>query len=304
MTAPFSTGTEEPVESYRPLLFSIAYRLLGSATEAEDVVQETYLRYAAAGRDGETKEAIRTPRAWLSTVAAHIALDQLRSARVRREQYVGPWLPEPVLTDGAVQGVEERESMSTAFLLLLERLSPEERAVFVLHEAFDYSHAEIGGLLKKSEAASRQLLRRAKTHVAEARPRARAALPRERQSVLLEGLVTAAQRGDVQHLASLLAADATLFSDGGGKVTAALRPIFGRDAVARFIVGVLAKSPPDATFEVVEVNGQLGLLARVQGLPSYVAAFDAASDDEVSALYLVANPDKLAYVRRQLQDRP
>jgi RNA polymerase sigma-70 factor (ECF subfamily) len=286
----------EAFETQRPHLFGIAYRMLGSAMEAEDMVQETYLRYQAT-----PAETIRSERAFLSTVVTRLCLDQLKSARAQRERYLGPWLPEPVptvhLADAPLPAdrVGERESISMAFLVLLESLTPVERAVFLLHEVFDYSFAEVGEIVERPEATCRQLFRRAKQHLAERRPRF-APSSAEHQR-LTESFLRACGRGDIEELTDLLAEDVSIWSDGGGKVRAAQRPIHGRDAVARFVLGILRKAPADLRVELREVNGELAIVSRVGGRP--FAALSLETDgQQIRGLRLVVNPDKLDGLER------
>jgi RNA polymerase sigma-70 factor (ECF subfamily) len=285
----------ETFEAYRPLLFGIAYRMLGSAMEAEDVVQDAYLRYQAT-----PPETIRSEKAFLSTVVTRLCLDQLKSARSRRESYVGPWLPEPLLTDalGGAPAPADRvtrgESISMAFLVLLESLTPLERAVFLLHEVFEYGYDEVAAIVGRSEAACRQLYRRARQHVLERRPRFPAA-PSEQQR-LTESFLRACERGDLNELMELLAEDVTMWSDGGGKVRAAPRPIHGRDAVARFILGILRKAPPGMRVQPAEVNASVGILSYLDDQP--FGALTLESDGRrIHGLRIVVNPDKLTRLR-------
>lgn len=295
---------DELVATYRPLLFAIAYRMLGSATDAEDIAQETFARYAAStSRNGD--DAVRSPKALLTTIATRLCLDELKSARAHRERYVGQWLPEPLLTEDAalspLETVERRESISLGFLALLERLSPAERAVFVLREAFDYGYDEIAPAIGKSAQACRQLHHRASRHVAEARPRFQSAP--ETQRLLVEQFVAAANGGDVHSLADLLASDAVLITDGGGKAAAALNPIHGPDRITRFIIGIGTKAPTDTRLAIVEINAEAGLVALVGGRPAYVITFDVVGD-RIQAMNAVVNPEKLAYFARQLSQHP
>jgi RNA polymerase sigma-70 factor (ECF subfamily) len=287
----------EDFQSYRPLLFSIAYRMTGSASEAEDIVQDSYLRYHAAN-PGE----IRSLKSYLSTIVTRLALDHLKSARVQREQYIGPWLPEPILTGdsalAALQNVEQRESIATAFLLLLETLSPHERAVFLLREVFEYEHAEIAEMLGLSAANCRQLFHRAQTRLAERRQRFEPA--REVQQRLLARFLQACQQGDIAALTETLAEDVVAWSDGGGKVSAARQPVLGRENVVRFVIGLLRKAPADVRVEVAEVNGMPAVLLFTGARLWYVASFDIANE-RIHALHAVLNPDKLEYIRRQIQ---
>ena len=288
----------EAFEALRPYLFAIAYRMLGSASEAEDVVQDSYLRFTRAA-----PEAIRSPKAYLAAVVTRLCLDRLKSARVVREAYVGPWLPEPAPTADLAptpeEAAERREEVSLAFLVLLERLTPEERAVYVLREAFDYPYQEIAAILGKSVAACRQLAHRARQHLAD-RPRF-AASP-EAQRRLTEHFLAAARRGDLPALTEVLAADVTLWSDGGEKALAARRPIHGRDAVARWVIGIAAKLPVDAVVTFEDINGGVGVLVWVGDELVSAMTLDVG-DGRVRAAHVVVNPDKIAYLRRRLTDR-
>lgn len=279
---------------HRSFLLGLAYRMLGSVAEAEDAVQEAFLR---AQRAPTTDVA--SPRAWLATVVTRICLDQLRSARSRRETYTGPWLPEPVRTDVAgavVQPIdpEDAESLSLAFLVLLERLSPLERAVFLLHEVFDYTHAEVAATLERDEPAVRQLLHRARAHVKEGRPRF--APDPERHRDLLMRFLGATGQGDLAALESMLAADVVARSDGGGKVHAALKPVLGADRVARFVVGVAKKGPADASYELCEINGAPAIVWSDESGPRGVLTIDVEGD-RIRAIDIVVNPEKLARLR-------
>ncbi|WP_439813915.1 RNA polymerase sigma-70 factor [Zavarzinia sp. CC-PAN008] len=278
--------------AHRRLLRGIAYRMLGSMTEAEDVVQDAWLRWDAADR-----HAIDEPRAWLVTTATRLAIDQLRRARARREDYVGPWLPEPVsaeAVDGPDRQLEGRESISMALLLLLERLSPDERAAFLLHEVFDYDYAQIAAILERSEAACRQLVSRGRGHVRAGRPRFQPSMAEQQR---LAGLFAAAAAGgDMAGLMAVLAPDAVLLSDGGGKVRAALNPILGAERSARFLLGVLAKWPSAVAWEMAMLNGApslVGLMA--DGAPMGTLAFDF-DGERIVQIHIVTNPDKLRHL--------
>ncbi|MBZ9594775.1 RNA polymerase sigma factor SigJ [Streptomyces erythrochromogenes] len=278
-------------------MFGIAYRMLGSAAEAEDIVQDAYLRWDGADRSG-----IENPGAWLAKVVTNLCLNSLTSARARRESYVGPWLPEPVLTgDGALgplETAEQRDSVSLALLLLLERLTPVERAVYVLREAFAYSHREISGLLDLTEANCRQIYRRAAGRVeadrADTQAKRFSADP-ERWQGLVESFLTAARSGDLAQLEGVLAADVRYVSDGGGVVSAARRPILGRDAVARFALGAMAKYVAGVPVSVAEVNGTPALLFGEVAV--LLVEFE---NGLVSGISTVVNPEKLEFLRRQL----
>ncbi|MCS0604491.1 RNA polymerase sigma-70 factor [Streptomyces sp. LP11] len=283
-------------EAHRGRLFGLAYRLLGSATEAEDAVQDAYLRFAGADR-----AVIERPGAWLAKAVTNLCLNRLTSARARRERYVGPWLPEPVATAddtlGPLESAERREQVSMAMLLLLERLTPAERAVYVLREAFGYGHREIADVLGLTEANSRQLYRRAAARVAV--PEGRFEAAPERREALVASFVSAAREGDVAALERLLAADVTWWSDGGGKVSAALRPIEGREKVLRFLAGVAQRHAVGVELSSAELNGTPALVMWAGGTLLGVAAFETA-DGLITQVRCVMNPDKLDFVRRQL----
>jgi RNA polymerase sigma factor (sigma-70 family) len=282
----------------RPLLFSVAYRMLGTASEVDDVLQEAWLRYAGAG-------PIREPRPYLVQVVTRLCLDLLDSARVRRERYVGPWLPEPVLTGASAIGagapadpfaaVERRERLSLGALTMLEQLSPAERAVLVLREGLGYSHAEVAAAVGISAASSRQLLARARRRLPDG-PARQAADPAEHRR-LLDALVAAFSAGDTATLVRLLRAEVSLLSDGGGEVKAALRPVVGRDKVIRLLLALWPQIPPGADLVVVELNGLPGIVAYLGGVPLYALAADL-DGGRVARLMLVAAPSKLGRLGR------
>ncbi|MCW3063981.1 MAG: polymerase sigma-70 factor [Solirubrobacterales bacterium] len=279
----------------RPLLFSIAYRMTGTVGDAEDIVQEAFLRYHR--RDGET--AVETPRAWLATVTTRLAIDHLRSARVRREAYVGPWLPEPLLTGTAEDPgarAEMTDSLSVAFLAVLERLSPVERAVFLLREVFDYGFDEIAAIVEKSEDNCRQLLVRARRHVDAERPRFPVSAAKREE--LTERFLAACQAGDLEALTAMLAADAAAFTDGGGKARAASRAILGARAVARFMALIASRTPPEGIeIRPARINGQPGrLLLDATGQVFGALVLDVGEDDAIVRIDLVVNPEKLRRV--------
>src|SRR6266571_2633418 len=285
----------ESFETYRTYLFAIAYRMLGSAMDAEDMVQETYLRYQAA-----KPEAIHSLKAYLTTILTRLCMDQLHLARRKRELYVGPWLPEPIRTaETAETGdpekrVETEESISLAFLVLLEELQPFERAVFLLREVFEYEFAEIATMLDKSEAACRRSFSRAKLHLRAHRPRFPAS-PQIHQQ-LLSGYFQAVQTGEITPLMNLLSEDVILWADGGGKVKqAALRPIRGRDAVARFSLGTKRFWPENSRVELEEVNGQAALVIRA-GEKIFAVLTIEVEQGQIQAIRIIANPEKLARV--------
>jgi RNA polymerase sigma-70 factor (TIGR02957 family) len=284
------------LEELRPAAFGIAYRMLGSVSEAEDVVQEALLRLHRALEAGER---IDSPRAYVSTVASRLALDQLRSARRRRERYVGEWLPEPLLTsadeDPASQA-EMADSLSLAFLVLLESLSPEQRAAFLLREVFDYPYDEIAEIVGTSRANARQLVVRARRHLAERRPRFEASP--ERREELATSFFEATTEGNLEGLEALLAEDVVLHGDGGGKVPALARPVLGRTRVARTLLAWMRAGARIGASELrrVEVNGHPGamVLDRERRIVS-VLALDIA-DGEIRSLRSVVNPDKLGHL--------
>jgi RNA polymerase sigma-70 factor (ECF subfamily) len=290
----------EEFENYRPLLFAIAYRMLGSASEAEDIVQETYLRYRTS-----SESDIRSLKTYLSTIATHLCLDYLKSAHTQREQYIGTWLPEPVLTNdpaiAPLETIEQSESISLAFLVLLQSLTPPERAVFLLHEVFDYDYQEIASIIGKSTANCRQLLHRAKAEIAERRQRFEPS--REEYLERIERFSKACQEGDVQGLADILAQDVITWSDGGGKVPAALRPIYGIQAVTRLWLSLTRKAPTDLLITLEEVNGSPGVVLWAGGALYAVITFEIV-DGQIRGIYAVVSPDKLAYVALQLGVHP
>jgi RNA polymerase sigma-70 factor, ECF subfamily len=278
-------GALQSFEAYRDSMLAIAYRMLGSAAEAEDVVQEAWLRWQASAR-----EAVRSERAFLSTVVTRLCLDRLKSARASREQYVGTWLPEPVRTDTQV----DPESISLAFLVLLESLSPVERAVYLLHEVFGYSHSEVAEMVGKEEAACRQSLHRAREHIHARRPRF--APSKEAHERLVTGFMSACFSGDLEGLKRLLADDVTLWADGGGRVRGAARnAVRGADDVARLYLGLVKKMPPGAAPEIAEVNGWPALVLRLNGEVFDVMAFET-DGERIHSIRSVLNPEKLTRV--------
>jgi len=299
---PLRQDEVEAFESLRPRLEAIAYRLLGSAAEAEDAVQEAYLRWEAADR-----EQIRVPDAWLTRVLTNLCLTQLRSARARREVYVGQWLPEPVLGGdpmlGPAETAEQRASVSTAILVLLERLTPNERAVYVLREAFAYSHAEIAEMLDITEAGSQQILHRARQHVTA--ERSRATVGPEAARPVVEEFLAAATSGRIENLVRLLTSDVMGVGDGGGKVPARTSPFFGAEAVAKFLRGLFRPSEakrsalggsPD--LYAWSANGSPALVAVVDGVLIGVMTLEATGDG-ITAVLSQVNPDKLGRAARQ-----
>ncbi len=286
----------EAFEHYRVLLFSIAYRMIGSASDAEDLVQETYLRYQA-----NASQAIGSLKAYLTTIITRLALDYLKSARVTREEYMGTWLPEPILTeeDGGfpLADLEQQESLSLAFLRLLEALSPPERAVFLLHEVFDYPFSEIGMMLSKSPTNCRQIFHRATQALQD--KHARFAPEPQRQRQLLLSFLSASQAGNMAALTALLAQDAVSWSDGGGKVQAHLKPLYGQQAVARFWLSVMHKNQRPLTETLAEINGSPALLIWEKGNLVGIMSL-TLSDVGIQEIYVMLNPEKLAYLQKQL----
>jgi RNA polymerase sigma-70 factor (TIGR02957 family) len=276
---------------YRDLLFAVAYRMLGTVADTEDAVQDAWIRWSSAPRDD-----VAEPKAYLVRIVTNTALDRLRLAKARRESYVGSWLPEPLLTSPDVADrTELAESVSVAMLVVLESLTPEERAVFLLREVFGFRYAEIGETLGRSEAGVRQLAHRAREHVQARRPRFEVDSGQQRE--VTQRFLAAAMGGDLHELMALLAPDVVMISDGGGKAQAALRPIIGAAKVARFLVGIsdrpyMGIEPDDLIVQMVAINGSTGLL--VMGLGQVIAAATAVvADGRVTAIQLVANPDKL-----------
>lgn len=282
-------------EELRPLLLSIAYRMIGSVTEAEDLVQEAYLRFHRSVAAGQV---IESPRAYLSAIVTRLAIDHLRSARVRREQYIGPWLPEPLLTDDALDPAEHAEtadSLSMAFLVLLESLTPVERAVFLLHEVFGFGYDEVAAVVHKSEDNCRQIAARARRHVEARKPRFEAS--RTQKDELARRFFAAVWDGDLNGLMELLAADAVIMGDGGGKAPSIREPLVGSERVARFLVDIRRRLRPlEAGIHQVEINGQPGAIVsdKYGGIIS-VFSLDIA-DARVQTIRGVLNPDKLRHL--------
>jgi RNA polymerase sigma-70 factor (ECF subfamily) len=285
----------------RPKLFGVAYRMLGSVADAEDVIQETYLRWQeVANADDE----IQSPSAYLTTMVSRRCLDELRSARRRREEYVGEWLPEPLLEDDHLDPAattELADSLSTAFLVVLEALSPGERAAFLLHDVFGYEYPELARILGRAEPACRQLVTRARKRVAERRPRFDV-VPEEHERLLNEFL-HATQAGDLNGLVSLLADDAVLRADGGGLVTAARNPVHGPERIARWSIGVVEKAQWDISYEVATVNGLPGLIMRSGSVLYGVISLDVR-DGRIQNIYIQVNPTKLPQRTAQQEDQP
>jgi RNA polymerase sigma-70 factor (TIGR02957 family) len=282
----------EAFVAHRNLLFTVAYEMLGSAADAEDVLQETWLRWA-----GVDLGAVRDQRAYLVRITTRQALDRLRTLRRRKESYVGPWLPEPLLTAPDVaEDVELAESVSMAMLLVLETLTPTERAVFVLREVFDLDYDEIAEAVGKTPAAVRQIAHRARAHVAARRPRGGVS-PAETRGAL-QAFQRAVETGDLQNLLDMLAPDVVLLSDGGGVVQAVVRPIVGADRVGRLLAGGLPRVGGAASVEPVQINGSPALIIRLNGEIDDVVAV-RIDDGLITGLYAVRNPEKLSRVERE-----
>ncbi|MEO5951156.1 MAG: RNA polymerase sigma-70 factor [Chloroflexia bacterium] len=276
--------------SHRPLLFSIAYRMLGSAADAEDILQEAYLRWERA-----SAEDVRSPQAYLTTIVTRLSIDQLRKEKSRRETYVGPWLPEPLMTSytpNLAANIELAESLSMAFLLLLETLAPVERAVFLLREVFSYEYDEIAHIVGKSESNCRQIVRRAQAHLRDRRPRF--PVSREHQEKMMTSFLTACANGDMGALVNLLTTDIVFISDGGGKAQAALNPIYGPDKVIRFLLAVVRKlaAIPNTVNYITELNGQLAVITYTNDRPISTLTL-SYKGDRISQIESVLNPDKL-----------
>jgi RNA polymerase sigma-70 factor (ECF subfamily) len=303
-----------PAESFEPFrrrLRGLAYRMLGSMADADDAVQETYLRW-----HGTDRERVSEPRAFLMTTTTRICLDMLTSARARREEYVGPWLPEPVFDTAALtpdSRTELAEDLSIALLLTLDRLSPLERAAFLLHDVFDFPFSEVATALERSQTACRQLAARARANVRAARPRGVTAPPGSADGVsakhaqLLSAFTAAVQSGDVNALTQLLASDVRVITDGGGKVRAALNPIVGADQVAHLLVHATRKHPgqwwrEDFTLRFAMVNGLPGIVVEAPEGPVQTSAFEIEGD-LIRALYVVRNPEKLRHLAPTRRER-
>jgi len=289
-----SVSAADRFEAERRRLFTLAYGFLGCRTAAEDIVQDAWLRWQANVPDN-----VRDTAAWLTTVTAHLALDQLRAARARRETYPGVWLPEPIVeAPSAEASVLVKSELSLALLFLLERLGPEERAAFVMREVFDHSYREIGGVLRKTEAACRQLVKRAREKVRQD-ARADAQVSRAEIESMLERFVAAVGAGDEAALLALLAPDAVLYGDGGGKAPSVINPLYGPDRIVRFIIGLRRKFPGEFSYAPAKVNGVPGLLVLRAGEVQAVASYEVA-EGRIVSLFHVVNPDKFRFGREHI----
>ncbi len=288
---------DDPVAELRPLLFSIAYRMLGSASDAEDIVQEAFLRFH---RETGAGTEVESPKSYLSAVTTRLCIDHLRSARVRRESYVGTWLPEPLLTEetsDAERHAETADSLSIGFLVLLESLTPVERAVFLLREVFEYDYDEIASVVGKSEENCRQISVRARRQVQAGRPRFEAS--KAHRDELARRFFSAASDGNVEGLVSMLAADVVAYADGGGKAFAFPRPVHGREKVARLLQAGAAHGERRGVvaMRLAEINGQPGaLFLDPDGVPVAAVSLDIA-DGQIQTLHAVSNPEKLEHLR-------
>lgn len=281
----------EAFNTHRPLLFGIAYRMLGRVSEAEDLMQEVWLRWSRQDAAG-----IKSAKAWLVSATTRLCIDQLRSARRQREDYYGIWLPEPLLAapDAQPDAVAELgDSLTMAFMLMLESLGPDERAVFLLREVFDYDYAEVAAIVEKSEANCRQIVRRAKAHLrAEPKP---PSPPTAQARRLVEAFLAATASGEVDSVLALLAEESTVFSDGGGRVKAAGRPIEGADHVSRFLLGIWPRFLGEMERRLVDINGSPGLVMSSQGQVHYAFSFEVRGG-LIQAIYIICNPDKLHHL--------
>jgi RNA polymerase sigma-70 factor (ECF subfamily) len=277
-------------QEHQSLLFGIAYRMLGSRADAEDMVQETFLRWQKQDAAG-----VRSAKAWLVATITRLSIDQLRSARRQREEYVGVWLPEPIVgadesAGSPVELASLNDSLGVAFMHLLEELTPVERAVFLLREAFEYEYAEIATIVEKSEANCRQLFARAKAHLSQREWTEEPA--GEKAERVVQQFLEACATGDMQSFLAVLTEDAVLYSDGGGKVRAALKPIYSAEFIGRFYMGIRRRALAGSRVEIVRVNGKVGAIVRRTDGRVHVNAF-AFAGDRISAVYLVSNPEKL-----------
>ena len=285
-------------DHHRPALFGLAYRMLGSTMDAEDILQEAFLRWQHAPH-----AQVQSPQAYLLTIVTRLCVDHLRTARARREAYIGPWLPEPLVqaaADDPLASAERADTLSFAFLLLLERLTPLERAVVILHDVFGYTYEEVAAMVGSNGAYCRQLGHRARGRISAGQSRFQVSAAQVEQAT--RAFVHACNEGDLQGLLGLFAADITLWTDGGGKVLAARNVVRGADRVARFMVGTLRKVTPPLRFTSVQVNGQPGLAGWVASQLRAIYTFDVDAHGQIQAIYAVVNPDKLRGVRADEAD--
>jgi RNA polymerase sigma-70 factor (TIGR02957 family) len=291
-----SDRSEQLYQLYKPLLFSLAYRMLGSVSDAEDIVQEAFLSWSE-GRP----ETVQNEKAYLCKMVTNRCIDRLRSASKQREVYVGPWLPEPLITessdsDSPSGAYLQKESLSTAYLLLLQQLSWVERAVFILREVLQYEYDEIAEIVDKSSSNCRQIFHRAKRAVSGLSGMSDTAPPESASfKSLIEQFIHAVASGNTGHLMSILKADVSMYSDGGGKVTAAVRPVLGADRVIALLMGIASKFPADMSLRLHVINGQPGIVNYIGEQPSSVVTFHI-EDGRIAAIYSVLNPDKLKHL--------
>jgi len=286
-----ATEPKAAFEELRPLLFSIAYRMLSTVSDAEDILQDAFIRWEATG-----KEQAESPKQYLSATVTRLCIDHLQSARVRREKYVGPWLPEPLVAETAPSPAEKQElseSVSMAFLVLLESLTPAERAVYLLREVFDYGYDEVAQIVEKNEGTCRQLHHRAKQHLLERRPRFEPAT--DAHLHIAQSFALAVGTGDLEMLEKLLAKDVASYADGGGKATASRVPVLGRSKVAKAFLGFGRNTPRDVKLRFATVNGSPALIGYSQERPFFVNIFQV-EDGQIKAIHSILNPDKLAHV--------
>lgn len=278
---------EEAFAELRPAVFALAYRITGNRADAEEIVQDAFVRLHGA----EPKDAVRSMKAYLAAITARLSLNRLRDQRARRESYVGEWLPEPLVTED--EPAIRAEDVSFAMLVVLERLSPLQRVVFVLHNAFDLTFEEIAPVVQRDAATCRKIFSRARAHMREQRPRF--AIDRERHRALLQSFADAARGGDTTALVSLLDENVVLHGDGGGKALALKKPVIGNIAVAQFLIAVTRTLPNDASADVIELNGTPGLVLKAGGHP-VVAILIETDGERIYSIYGVSNPDKLGAI--------
>ncbi|MEH7385427.1 RNA polymerase sigma-70 factor [Bacillus sp. JJ1521] len=285
--------TEQLYQTYKPLLFSIAYRMTGSVSDAEDLVQEAFLTYNRAG----SEKVIENKKAYLCKIVMNSSIDKLRSAASKREVYVGEWLPEPLVDTGndPLQTYLKKESISTAYLLLLQQLSEDERAVFLLREVFKYGYEEIAAIIEKSSTNCRQIFHRAKKSM-ENRPKA-SRLDFQSMRNSIEEFTMALQKGNIHKMLELLKTDSVFISDGGGKVKAALNPIYTSERIVLLFTNIMKKLPENARMEFKVVNGYPGVVVSINGFVAYVISMEF-QDDKIWRIYMVANPEKLVHLQK------
>lgn len=286
--------TAQTYQTYKPLLFSLAYRMLGSVMDAEDIVHEAFLLLGEA----DEKTEITNIKAYLCKIVTNRCIDKLRSAAKQREVYIGPWLPEPIVEDGLDEpsiSLEKKESISTAYLLLLQQLTEVERAVFILREVFQYDYDDIALIVGKTSMNCRQIFHRAKKGIMHRTDSVKSV--KGHSKTLIETFAQAVLDGNIGLVQDMLKKESVFYSDGGGKVQAALRPIFGVDNISRFLFGVITKVPENAVYQFKDVNGRPGIIVMIDGTINYVVSLEA-DDGKIAELYMVCNPDKLIHLNR------